>query len=77
MLRIINTRDVSQIKLLKGVGAKRAEALVNCLCDLDLGVTEEGEERGEIERHWVGSLAELGKLRGMGGKMVESMRVGL
>lgn len=73
LLRIINTRDVSQIKLLKGVGAKRAEALVNCLCDLDLGMGSDGEE----PQHRVGSLAELGRLRGMGGKMVESMRAGL
>jgi len=72
LLRIINTRDVSQIKLLKGVGAKRAEALVNCLCDLDLGMEEDGEQH-----HRVQSLVELRRLRGMGGKMVESMRNGL
>ncbi|KAK4556091.1 hypothetical protein LTR86_006787 [Recurvomyces mirabilis] len=64
ILHIINTKDVSQIKLLKGVGAKKAEAIVNCLCDLDddAGVT---------------SLSELGKMRGVGVKTVENMRLGL
>lgn len=31
VLDVINTRDVAQIKLLKGVGAKRAETIVTCL----------------------------------------------
>ncbi|KAK3072040.1 hypothetical protein LTR53_007550 [Teratosphaeriaceae sp. CCFEE 6253] len=66
LLHIINTRDVSRIKLLKGVGAKKAEAIVSCLCDLD----EEGS--GGVR-----SLGQLGKLRGVGVKGVENMRVGL
>ena len=65
LLAIINSRDVSQIKLLKGVGAKRAEAIANCLCDLDMG--DEG----------VASLGELGRIKGVGGRMVENMRLGL
>lgn len=65
LLAIINSRDISQIKLLKGVGAKRAEAIANCLCDLDMG--EEG----------VASLGELGRIKGVGGRMVENMRLGL
>jgi DNA uptake protein ComE-like DNA-binding protein len=64
LLNIINTKDVSQIKLLKGVGAKRAEAMVNCLCDL------EDDTR-------VTSLGQLGKLKGVGVKTVENMRSGL
>ena len=64
LLSIINTKDVSQIKLLKGVGAKKAEAIVNCLCDL------EDDAR-------VTSLGQLGKLRGVGVKTVENMRSGL
>ncbi|KAK3724463.1 hypothetical protein LTR37_001087 [Vermiconidia calcicola] len=64
LLTIINTKDVSQIKLLKGVGAKRAEAIVNCLCDLE-------------EDARVTSLKELGKLKGVGVKTVENMRSGL
>ncbi|KAK3114059.1 hypothetical protein LTR53_007990 [Teratosphaeriaceae sp. CCFEE 6253] len=66
LLHIINTRDVSRIKLLKGVGAKKAEAIVSCLCDLD----EEGS--GGVR-----SLGQLGGLRGVGVKGVEKMRVGL
>lgn len=62
LLDIINTKDVSKIKLLKGVGAKKAEAIVNCLCDLDDSVT---------------SLGQLGKLKGVGVKTVENMRTGL
>lgn len=67
LLNIINTRDVSQIKLLKGVGAKKADAIVNCLCDLEDGV---GGSR-------VTSLGQLGKLKGVGVKSVETMRLGL
>lgn len=69
LLAIINSRDVSQIKLLKGVGAKRAEAIANCLCDLDMGEEADG-------RH-VASLGELGRIKGVGGRMVENMRLGL
>lgn len=64
LLNIINTKDVSQIKLLKGVGAKKAEQIVNCLCDL------EDDSR-------VTTLGELGKLKGVGAKGVENMRLGL
>ncbi|KAF2213593.1 hypothetical protein CERZMDRAFT_39180 [Cercospora zeae-maydis SCOH1-5] len=63
LLSIINTKDVSQIKLLKGVGAKKAEAIVNCLCDLE-------------DSH-VTDLGQLGKLKGVGVKTVENMRNGL
>lgn len=63
LLKIINSRDVSRIQLLKGVGKKKAEAIVNCL--LDLEVRE------------VKSLGELGGLKGVGAKGVENMRVGV
>ncbi|KAF2835058.1 kinesin family member 22 [Patellaria atrata CBS 101060] len=66
ILSIINTRDLAQIKLLKGVGAKKAEAIVNCLVEMDgngmIGVT---------------TLEELGGLRGVGFKTVENMRSGI
>lgn len=62
LLSIINTKDVSRIKLLKGVGAKKAESIVNCLCDLEDSVTD---------------LGQLGKLKGVGVKTVENMRNGL
>ncbi|KAK4975596.1 hypothetical protein LTR28_009214 [Elasticomyces elasticus] len=64
LLRIINSRDVSQIRLLKGVGAKKAEMIVNCLCDLG--------DNGTIE-----SMGQLGNLKGVGAKTVESMRAGV
>lgn len=68
LLEIVNTRDVSQIRLLKGVGAKKAEAIIEALCA--------GEE-DEDELRPVTSLRELGQLRGVGTKMVENMRLGL
>ncbi|KAI9877308.1 MAG: hypothetical protein M1830_004266 [Pleopsidium flavum] len=67
LLRIINTRNLAQIKLLKGVGAKKAEAIVNCLCEMD----EEGMEGAMIE-----TLGQLGRLKGVGAKTVENMRSG-
>jgi DNA uptake protein ComE-like DNA-binding protein len=62
ILRIINSRDVAQIRLLKGVGAKKAEMIVNALCEMDDEV-----------RH----VGELGRLKGVGLKGVERMREGL
>ncbi|USW55833.1 Putative kinesin-like protein [Septoria linicola] len=64
LLSIINTKDVSKIKLLNGIGAKKAQAIVNCLCDLDDSVT---------------NLGQLEKLKGagVGMKTVENMRIGL
>ncbi|GAM85598.1 hypothetical protein ANO11243_036050 [Dothideomycetidae sp. 11243] len=63
LLKIINTRDVSQIRLLKGVGAKKAEMIVNCLC-------EDGEAIMQ-------SVADLRRLKGVGLKGLEKMREGL
>ncbi|RDW94044.1 kinesin family protein [Aspergillus mulundensis] len=70
LLSIINSRDVSQIKLLKGVGVKKAEAIVDCLCEMDQGLSEESQVR-------INSLAELSKLKGCGVKTVQSMRAGV
>jgi DNA uptake protein ComE-like DNA-binding protein len=67
LLRIINTRDVSQIRALKGVGAKKAEAIVSSLCDMD------DDENGAL----ITDLVQLGGLKGVGNKTVENMRVGL
>ncbi|KAL4787211.1 P-loop containing nucleoside triphosphate hydrolase protein [Aspergillus varians] len=74
LLSIINSRDVSQIKLLKGVGAKKAEAIVNCLCEMDQDA--ESSEDQETQVH-IKSLAELSKLKGCGVKTVQSMRTGI
>ncbi|KAE9977446.1 hypothetical protein EG328_002032 [Venturia inaequalis] len=67
LLTIINSRDVSQIRALKGVGAKKAEAIVGCLCEMD------DEEEGAF----ISDLQQLGGLRGVGSKTVENMRIGL
>ncbi|PVH99049.1 kinesin family protein-like protein [Periconia macrospinosa] len=63
LLKIINSRDISQIKALKGVGAKRAEGIVNCLVEM------EDEEVLDLEG--------LARVKGVGGKSVETMRLGL
>lgn len=70
LLRIINSRDVSQIKLLKGVGTKKAENIVSCLCEMDDNV--DGDHHGVVQ-----SLTELGRLKGVGLRTVQSMRNGL
>ena len=67
LLDIVNTREISQIRLLRGVGAKKAEVIVAALRDAD----------EKSNAFTVQSLAEVGRLRGVGPKMVESMRVGL
>ncbi|KAI7091016.1 kinesin-domain-containing protein [Hortaea werneckii] len=72
ILRVINTKDVSKIRLLRGVGPKKAEAIVNAICDL-----QEEEENAGRECRRVESLGQLGKLRGVGVKTVEGMRAGL
>lgn len=63
LLHIINTRDVGQIRSLKGVGAKRAEAIVGALCETDADN--------------ITNLAQLGALKGVGLKTVENMRAGV
>ena len=67
LLNIINTRDLAQIKLLKGVGIKKAELIISSLCEID------GDEEGKF----VTDLEQLGALRGVGWKTVENMRMGL
>ncbi|KAK2836956.1 hypothetical protein FQN49_006554 [Arthroderma sp. PD_2] len=68
ILSVINTRDVDQIKLLRGVGVKRAEGIVDCLCDMDSGNGD------HIQLH---SLTELEMMKGVGLKTVENMRNGI
>jgi hypothetical protein len=64
LLSIVNSKDASQIRSLRGVGAKKAEAIVCSL--LEMG------DDGSID-----DLRQLGALRGVGQKMVENMRLGL
>lgn len=63
LLKIINSRDVTQIKALKGVGTKKADAIVNCLMEMDSAEVQD--------------LASLALLKGVSGKTVENMRMGL
>jgi hypothetical protein len=63
LLKIINSRDINQIKALKGVGTKKADGIVNCLVEMD---------DAEIL-----DLESLAMLKGVGGKTVENMRMGL
>lgn len=66
LLEIINTRDIARLRVMHGIGPKRAEKLLDALCGGD-----------EVEARQVGSLAELGSLRGVGVKTVEKMRMGV
>ncbi|KAI9722828.1 MAG: hypothetical protein M1828_004394 [Chrysothrix sp. TS-e1954] len=65
LLRVINTRDVTQIRSLRGVGTKKAEAIVNSLCCL-----KENDHGGML----VTDLQQLGSLKGVGLRSVEAMR---
>lgn len=77
LLSIINTRDVNQIKLLKGVGVKKAEAIVDCLCEMDQRL-DNADREGDHEAHVrVNSLLELSNLKGVGAKTFQSMRTGV
>ncbi|KAJ5781847.1 uncharacterized protein N7518_010330 [Penicillium psychrosexuale] len=79
ILSIINSRDVSRIRLLKGVGAKKAEALVDCLCEMDqpsVDTTDSGVVSDQPQFQ-VTSLAQLSQLKGVGVKTVQNMRQGV
>ncbi|KAL8909185.1 MAG: hypothetical protein Q9207_000359 [Kuettlingeria erythrocarpa] len=69
LLDIVNSQDVKQIRLLRGVGAKKAEAIIEALCG-----GEDSDGSGAVVVH---SLGQLGLLRGVGAKTVENMRAGL
>ena len=81
LLSVVNSRDVSQIKLLKGVGVKKAEAIVDCLCEMDQRKEERNrnsQEAGASEAQvQVKNLLELSKLKGVGARTVQSMRTGV
>lgn len=76
LLSIINSRDVSQIKLLKGVGVKKAEAIVDCLCEMD-SIGPDGDRDSAASQARVSSLSELSKLKGVGMRTLESMKSGV
>ncbi|KAJ5082919.1 hypothetical protein N7532_011962 [Penicillium argentinense] len=79
LLSIVNSRDVSQIKLLKGVGMKKAEAIVDCLCEMDQSSSSSGdiEMISDQPQFQLSSLAELSTLKGVGVRTVENMRSGV
>lgn len=68
LLEIVNGRDIAQIRLLKGVGVRKAEAIVEALCAAE----GSDEEVGRIH-----NLEQLGRLRGVSTKTVQAMRSGL
>lgn len=68
LLDIINTGDTAQIRCLRGVGAKKAEAIRDALC---------ADEEDELQGRTVHSLKEVGLLKGVGTKTVDNMRTGL
>lgn len=67
LLDIVNTRDVSKIMTLSGLGAKKAEGIVEFLND------DDAAEGGLSLRSW----ADLTRLRGVGKKTLETMREGV
>ena len=69
LLNIINTRDLARIKSLKGVGARKAKSIFDALCTGDSYATNEVQQ--------IISLGQLSRLRGVGVKTVENMRLGL
>lgn len=72
LLSIINSRDISQIKLLKGVGVKKAEAIVDCLCEMGNADRADHESQARVN-----SLLELSKLKGVGARTLQSMKDGV
>jgi hypothetical protein len=68
LLDIVNTRDVAQIKRLQGLGAKRAEGIVEYLNE-QVGDSDDGF----VMRNW----DDLARLRGIGKKTLETMREGV
>lgn len=69
LLNIINTRDVTQIKTLSGLGAKRAEGIVDYLSEQ----VQDGDEEAAVLHSW----NDLARLRGIGKKTLETMREGV
>ena len=64
LLDVINSRDVAQIRSLNGLGAKRAEGIVEYLSELGDGAL-------------MSSWRDLSAIKGVGKKTLESMREGV
>ena len=65
LLDVINSRDVTRIKTLSGLGAKRAEGIVGFL-----NTENDGHEEEMTLKCW----NDLSRLRGVGKKTLETMR---
>lgn len=72
LLEIINTGEARQIRSLKGVGAKKAEAILE-----GLYAGEADDEIQGMQGRKVGSLGQLARMKGVGAKTVENMRLGV
>ncbi|KIX00769.1 uncharacterized protein Z518_09834 [Rhinocladiella mackenziei CBS 650.93] len=74
LLDVINTRDVTKIKTLSGLGAKRAEGIVE---HLNVGVEDEDDDAREQGDMLLRCWDDLTRLRGVGKKTLETMREGV
>lgn len=72
LLEIINTGEARQIRSLKGVGAKKAEAILE-----GLYAGEADDEMQGMQGRKVSSLGQLARMKGVGAKTVENMRLGI
>jgi hypothetical protein len=68
ILTTINSRKVDDIKLLRGIGSRKAQTIVDCLFEMD---------NGRRAMTTIRSLGELGNLKGVGMRTVENMRNGI
>jgi hypothetical protein len=72
LLTIINSRNVAQIRALKGVGAKKSDLILRALASL----TVPGDENGTLLPN-IDSMEDLAALKGLSRKTVENMRLGV
>lgn len=66
LLKIINSKSINHIRQLGGVGPKKAESIVNSLFEMEA-------DDGNL----ITSLEQLGALKGVGSKTLETMKAGL
>ncbi|EXJ94733.1 kinesin family member 22 [Capronia coronata CBS 617.96] len=79
LLDVINSRDVSKIRTLSGLGAKRAEGIIEYLnAEAEAGAGSEAEDDMPGNNHdrcfMLRSWTDLTRLRGVGKKTLETMR---
>lgn len=74
LIDVLNSRDVARIKSLSGLGAKRAEGIVDFLNGESNNDDDGREGAGSMTLH---SWNDLTRLRGVGKKTLETMREGV